>query len=152
MTDESSAEILSELRPEGQESAKKKETTSKFKEIAAEIQDTLSDIYGLEDQEMERAEDFIWEESDEELKKLLRVDQLHPRGVIYSIYKNKRDEYVGTILYMPPKTREALATSTDESRLKGEHLDDHLTLIEEVSHFVYRQYYFNKHGAEPIAL
>jgi len=122
---------------------KEREITA-VKKIVDHVDQQIRQVYGLESSSIPPASEFLWTESDDELKQLLGVDKLHPEASIYPITVD--GQYQATIIYLNSKVRERLSTSTPHSRLKGDNFGDYEALVEEVSHYVYGNLYRQKYG------
>lgn len=121
-----------------------KETLTSVKSLADKVQRLLVDCYGLEPDRLPQASGYIWDEPLEKLEEGLG-QKLKPesRSAVFSWQKKGK---INSIIYLDPEIQQQLAEASPQSLLEGDHLSAFSDLIEEVSHFVYQYWYFQKFG------
>ena len=118
--------------------------------LANHVQSLLVETRGDAYKGIQPAGSFILPESDEET-----ISMLEARGIPYQreggVYpiSEPTGEYLGTLIHIPQTKRDILASSSDASRLMGNDMPAYATLIEEVSHFTYIDWYYKTHGELP---
>lgn len=107
--------------------------------LIKEVQVIITEVYGLED--ISAASERLWDSSDQELRKRLQQDLL-PEPATYGVRQGDQD--FGSIIHFPAPMMERLSQSTLDSHMRGDCLPDMLALIEETSHYIYREFYGKK--------
>lgn len=126
------------------------EAIESVKELATQVEDVIRAAYGISNEGLARVADSFWDGSDNELRgRLARygLRELNPRGANYIIDEK---DWRGSIVYLAPDLIERLTRSSPTELLTDPTLRrDFATLIEEVSHFTYDDYYRKFYGVKP---
>jgi hypothetical protein len=120
--------------------------------LANHVQNLIAQTRGIEGySDIEPAGGFLLPESDIETQEMLAARGIPylSEGGVYSISEPDGGAYIGTLIHIPEVKRTALAASSDASRLQGSDVEVYCTLIEEVSHFTYTQWYYKTFGVLP---
>lgn len=126
------------------------EAIESVKELATQVEDVIRAAYGISNGGLASVADSFWDGSDNELIGLLArygLRELNPRGSNYILDEK---DWHGSIIYLAPDLIERLARSSPTELLTDPTLRrDFATLIEEVSHFTYDDYYRKLYGVKP---
>jgi len=130
------------------ESSFDKEQEKSLKYLVGRVEETIVEYYDIDNEEISSAVNFLWFESDEALKSLTEREELNPEGEVIT-YRGSGG--YGSILYLNPELRRRLANLNETEMFSGniQQFRDYLTLVEEVSHFVYINYHMKKFGEKP---
>ncbi|MBU1129738.1 hypothetical protein KKE45_00260 [Patescibacteria group bacterium] len=128
---------------------KKEQEDALFRKLAEQTELSICSVYGL-DYIRGRVGGCLWLGTGEDLEDSYNfAEPLNSEGALCSKF-DPDGNYLGSMVYLNPKLREKLANSSFGSRLsENEDLGAYLVLIEEVSHFVYQEYYLERHGERP---
>jgi hypothetical protein len=121
-----------------------------YRRTATDVEELLYQSYNQAPPDDYRVADYLWTESDEELGRLLQKNNIRmlTGPACYEI-KDANGLIIGAVVHLYEEDRKKLGTATPESMLRGKDLDRFLSLVEETSHFVYQNYYWNKFGEPP---
>jgi len=117
--------------------------------IVAEVGSDIGEIYG--NRSLPCPECFVWDESPEELKNLVESFTGHDVSTDAegSVVTWKQDGQLVAVIRFSDMLLNQMSRSTPLSRLNGADTERYVTIIEEVSHFMYCHSYFQMYGEIP---
>ncbi|MBI2011627.1 hypothetical protein HYS91_02555 [Candidatus Daviesbacteria bacterium] len=124
----------------------------RLRELATQVEETIKMSHGLENEDLPRIAEHLWDGTDDELKALTRRSTLNPKASNYTIAGRDQSGQgiYSDVVYLSPKIRESLSNASAESLSEvGTTRSEFQALIEEVSHFVYKNYYRQLYGSNP---
>lgn len=113
-----------------------------LKNLATEVQQVLTSFYNLQDDQIPTAADFIWDSSRLTLEETFNTTISDDTPSVLISFLSQGE--FAAVIYLDEATQAELAHSSSQSRLRGNHIQAYATLIEEISHFIYKHYFFSQ--------